>query len=158
MPVLHLVTEIRAPIERVFNLSRSIDLHRVSMAGRHEEAIAGVTTGLIGLGESVTWRARHFGVVQRLTTRITAFDRPRHFRDEMVSGAFARFHHDHRFEPIPGGTRMTDVFDYASPLGALGRIADALFLASYMRSLLAERNRVIKEVAESERWRALLPG
>ena len=158
MPALTLVTEIRAPIERVFDLSRSIDLHQASMTGRDETAVAGVTSGLIGLGESVTWRARHFGVVQRLTSRITALERPHHFRDAMVSGVFARFDHDHHFAPIPGGTRMTDVFDYTSPLGPLGRLADAIFLARYMRALLDERNRVIKEVAESERWRAFLPG
>ena len=32
--------------------------------------------------------ARHFGITQELTSRITAFDRPRHFRDEMEKGAF----------------------------------------------------------------------
>src|SRR5689334_7479117 len=156
MPILKLVTDIHAPIERVFDLSRSIDLHQASMTGRNESAVAGVTSGLIELGQSVTWRARHFGVWQRLTSQITMFDRPRHFRDEMVSGAFARFVHDHHFEPIAAGTRMTDTFDYTSPLGVLGRVADALFLERYMRALLAERNRVIQEVAESERWRAFV--
>jgi ligand-binding SRPBCC domain-containing protein len=156
VPILTLVTEIHAPIERVFDLARSIDLHRASMTASQEAAVGGVMTGLIELGEEVTWRARHFGVYQRLTSRIVAFDRPSFFRDVMVSGIFARFDHDHRFEPMPRGTRMTDVFDYTSPLGALGRLADTLFLERYMRALLAERNRVIKDVAESERWRAFL--
>src|SRR6185436_13838609 len=140
MPILTLTTDIRAPIERVFDLSRSIDLHQTSMTGRGETAVAGVTTGLIDLGETVTWRARHFGIWQHLTSQITAFDRPRHFRDEMVSGAFARFVHDHHFAEAEPGTRMTDTFDYTSPLGLLGRVADALFLERYMRALLAERN------------------
>jgi ligand-binding SRPBCC domain-containing protein len=157
MPILKLVTEIHAPIERVFDLSRSIDLHRASMTGSDEAAVAGVTAGLIELGQSVTWRARHFGVWQRLTSRVTALDRPTHFRDEMVSGAFARFVHDHDFEATASGTRMTDTFDYTSPLWVLGRLADALFLERYMRALLAERNRVIQEVAESSLWRAFLP-
>lgn len=157
MPILKLVTEIRAPIERVFDLSRSIDLHQSSMTGSGESAVAGITTGLIGLGESVTWRARHFGVWQHLTSQITALDRPRHFRDEMVRGAFARFAHDHDFAEIEGGTRMTDTFDYTSPLGVLGQVADGMFLARYMRALLHERNQVIREVAESSRWRELLP-
>ena len=157
MPILTLITEIRAPIERVFDLSLSIDMHQASMGGHGETAVAGVTTGLIALGQSVTWRARHFGVWQRLTSRVTALDRPRHFRDEMVSGAFARFAHDHDFVEIPGGTRMTDTFDYTSPLGPLGKLADALGLARYVRALLAERNQVILEVAQSERWREFLP-
>lgn len=157
MPVLKLVTEIRAPIERVFDLSRSIDMHAASMAGRGETAVAGITTGLIGLGESVTWRARHFGVWQRLSSRITSLSSPHHFRDEMVSGAFARFVHDHDFAEIQGGTRMTDTFDYTSPLGPLGGLADLLVLERYMRRLLDERNQVIREVAESARWREFLP-
>jgi ligand-binding SRPBCC domain-containing protein len=160
MPILTLVTEIRAPIERVFDLSRSIDLHQASMTESEETAVAGVMTGLIELGEEVTWRARHFGVYHRLSSRIVAFDRPSFFRDAMVAGIFARFDHDHRFESTssPTGTRMTDIFDYTAPLGALGRLADALFLERYMRALLAERNRVIKDAAESERWRMFLRG
>ena len=95
------------------------------MATHGETAVDGVTTGLIGPGESVTWRARHFFVTFRATSRITAFDRPRHFRDEMVSGPFARFAHDHYFEPSEHGTRMRDVFEYESPLGIIGALADA---------------------------------
>lgn len=154
MPVIELSTLIAAPIERVFDLARSIDLHTASTAATGERAVAGVTSGLIGSGEQVTWRARHFGVWQSLTSRIEIFERPSHFRDSMVRGAFRRFDHDHFFEPCAEGTRMRDVFDYASPLGILGRLADGLFLERYMRALLSERNRVIKEVAESQdAWR-----
>jgi ligand-binding SRPBCC domain-containing protein len=157
MPKIELETVIAAPPDRVFDLARSIDLHARSTAASGERAIAGVTSGLIGPGEEVTWRARHFGVWQSLTSRITLFDRPSHFRDSMVRGAFRRFDHDHYFEPSPEGTRMRDVFDYESPLGILGRAADALFLERYLRSFLAERNRVVKEVAESEAFRDYLP-
>jgi len=154
LPVIELSTLIAAPIERVFDLARSIDLHTASTAATGERAVAGVTSGLIGSGEQVTWRARHFGVWQSLTSRIEIFERPSHFRDSMVRGAFRRFDHDHFFEPCAEGTRMRDVFDYASPLGILGRLADGLFLERYMRALLSERNRVIKEVAESQdAWR-----
>ena len=156
MPTIEILTRIAAPPERCFDLSRSIDLHQHSLAASGERAVGGVTTGLIGLGEQVTWEARHFGVRQRLTSRITAFDRPRHFRDAMVAGAFARFDHDHWFTPDGGGTLVRDVFDYTAPLGLLGRVADALFLTRYMRALLAERNAVIKRVAESEDWRRYL--
>jgi ligand-binding SRPBCC domain-containing protein len=128
-----------------------------SATGTGERAIAGVTTGLIGLGEEVTWRARHFGVWQRLSVRISAFERPTHFADVMVRGAFRRMEHHHYFESAPteGGTVMRDVFVYESPLGVLGKLADWLFLERYMRAFLVERNRVIKEVAESasEDWR-----
>lgn len=156
MPIINLETKINAPVERVFDLSRCIDLHAESM-GRHEEkAVGGITSGLINLGERVTWEAVHLGVKQNLTSEITVFDRPRHFRDSMLSGAFKRVDHDHYFDPAGSGTLMRDVFDYTSPLGFLGSIADALFLKRYMMRLLAERNAVIKQIAESKEWRKFI--
>ncbi len=150
MPRIELVTEIAAPIERVFDVSRDMDVHQQSQAGNKERAIAGRTTGLIEEGEEVTWEAVHFGIRQRLTSRITAMKRPAHFRDSLVEGAFKRIDHDHLFESVPdGSTRMRDIFDYTSPCGALGRLADVLFLKRYMRGLLRERNAVIKRIAES---------
>lgn len=148
MPVITLVTWIAAPPERCFDLSRSVELHVASTEGTGETAVGGKTTGLLDLGDSVTWRARHFGIWQTLTSRMTIFDRPRHFRDSMVDGAFARFDHDHFFEARGDGTEMRDVFDFTSPLGPLGRIADTLVLTRYMRRFLESRNRVIREAAE----------
>lgn len=157
MPRIVLETVIHAPIERVFDLSRSIDLHKISTAHTHEEAIAGTTSGLIGMGESVTWRAKHFGMWHKLTSEITAFDPPRYFTDEMKQGAFKGFRHEHIFEDKGGATCMTDIFDYQSPYGIFGRMADNLFLEKYMRSLLTVRNRIIKEFAEDEgKYRMLL--
>jgi ligand-binding SRPBCC domain-containing protein len=148
MPLIEIVTRIRAPIERCFDLARDIDLHMESTKGSNEKAVAGVTSGFIGLSEEVTWEATHFGVRQRLTSRITAFDRPVHFRDSLVRGAFRRIDHDHFFSVEPPETVMRDVFDYESPLGWLGRCADWLFLESYMTRLLAVRAGVIRDAAE----------
>lgn len=153
MPLILLSTEIAAPVERVFDLSRSIDLHTESTVSTGERAVAGVTSGLIGFGEEVTWRARHFGIWQKLTVRITAFERPTHFADTMLGGAFRRMEHHHWFEPTAAGTIMRDEFSFESPLGVLGRIANALVLTRYMRAFLRERNRVIKATAESDDWR-----
>jgi len=149
MPVIRVETEIEAPPALCFDLARSIELHIASTGRTNERAIAGVTGGLIGAGQEVTWSARHFGVRQSLTSRITVFDPPHHFRDSMVRGAFARFDHDHHFEAHDGGTRMLDLFDYAAPLGLLGRLAERLVLDRYVRRLLVERARVIKTFAES---------
>jgi ligand-binding SRPBCC domain-containing protein len=156
MPVLTLSTVIRAPKERVFDLARSIDAHQDSTGGTRERAIAGVTKGLIGMGDQVTWEARHFGVRQRLTVRITRFDRPNHFQDAMISGAFKRMVHDHDFEEHPAGTLMRDRFEFTSPLRMLGRMADRLFLTAYMRRFIARRNEVLKRLAESAEWRRYL--
>jgi ligand-binding SRPBCC domain-containing protein len=90
-------------------------------------------------------------VRQKLTTRINAFSRPDHFRDSQIRGAFKRFDHDHFFFGVRDTfTRMVDQFDYQSPLGVVGRMADLLFLEKYMRNLLQKRNDVIKEEAEAK--------
>ena len=156
MPRIELTTSIAAPPERVFDLSCSIDLHLASTARTGERVVGGVSTGLIGMDQEVTWRAKHFGIWQNLTSRITAYDRPRHFRDSLQRGAFKRFDHDHYFEPEGNGTRMRDVFDFESPLGFLGRIADWVILERYMKAFLLERNHVIKATAESEAWKTYL--
>lgn len=150
MPVIKIETTIQAPIEIVFDLSRSIDLHVESTKGTKEKAIGDKTTGLLGLGEQVTWQATHLGVRQTLAAQIVEFDRPNHFRDSMVSGIFSRFDHDHYFEDAGGPTRLTEIFDYTSPLGFLGRLADTLFLKRYMKTFLQNRIDVIKQIAESK--------
>jgi ligand-binding SRPBCC domain-containing protein len=149
MAIIRVETDIKAPPAMCFDLKRSVDLHTTSTGDSGERAIAGVTSGLIGEGQQVTWSAKHFGIRQELTSRITTFDPPRHFRDSLVRGAFARFDHDHYFEPHEGGTRMIDVFDYSAPLGPFGRLAEWLFLNRYMRRLLVERGLGVKAVAES---------
>lgn len=148
MPVIRLETFIQAPPEACFDLARNVEAHIASTGRTEERAVGGVTTGLLGLGDEVTWEAVHFGVRQRLTSRITRFDRPRMFVDEMVRGAFASFEHLHEFIAESGGTRMIDVFTYRSPLGPLGRLADALFLERYMRAFLVERARSLKMTLE----------
>lgn len=158
MPIIKLETAINAPIERVFDLSRCIDLHEATMTKHNERAVAGVTKGLINKGETVTWEAVHFGVRQNLTSKITVYERPFHFRDSMVKGAFARFDHDHFFEATMCGTLMTEVFDYDSPLWIFGKIADQLFLENYMKKMLEERNNLIKQIAECDDWKKFLTG
>jgi len=142
----------QAPIDHCFDLSRSIDLHVVSTKDSQEKAIAGRTSGLIELGETVTWEARHFFITQNLTTKITLYDRPCHFKDVMVKGAFDSMEHDHLFKSENGRTIMTDIFLYSVPYGVLGSIFDKFILKRYMIRLLRHRNLVIKEAAESDGW------
>ena len=158
MPVIHLQTTVNASIGVVFNLSRSIDLHKISTAHTNEEAVAGRTTGLIGPGDSVTWRARHFGITQNLTSKITAYEYPDYFTDVMVQGAFKSFTHEHIFTEENGTVIMLDIFTYQSPLGLLGKFADTLFLKKYMEKLLIGRNRIVKEFAEDEEKWKKVPG
>ena len=156
MPVIKIDTEIHSPIERVFDLSRSIDAHMASTAKTGELAVGGCTSGLIGLGEVVTWEARHFGVKQRLTVKVTRLERPFLFEDEMVSGAFQRMHHQHRFEEKGLTTVMKDSFDFRAPLGLIGRLAEKAFLTRYMKHFLTLRACALKEMAESDQWKTYL--
>lgn len=150
MPVIRVETRIAAPIERCFDLARNVEAHQDSLAGTGERAVAGVTSGLLGPGDTVTWEATHFGVKQRLTARITAFAPPDRFVDELVRGAFHAFTHTHDFTRITVGTLMVDTFRYTAPLGPLGRLADVLFLERYMRQLLTARGQALKQAAEAE--------
>jgi ligand-binding SRPBCC domain-containing protein len=133
-------TELPVPPQRAFDLSRSIDAHLESMARSRERAVDGVTTGLIGFGETVTWRAVHFGFPFTLTTAITAMDAPDSFIDEQVKGPFRRFHHEHRFMASPGGTTMIDTVTFDAPFGLIGRVAEKAVLARYLRRLIELRN------------------
>ncbi len=156
MPKIVLETWINAKREIVFDLSRSVDLHLISTQKTNEKAIAGKTSGLMVLNDIVTWRAKHLGIYQNLTTKITAFEKQFYFTDEMVKGAFKGFKHEHYFEDVNEGTLMKDIFDYQSPCGIFGYFADSIFLKKYMTYFLIERNKVIKQCAESEKWRDIL--
>ncbi|UII20207.1 SRPBCC family protein [Fulvivirga ligni] len=156
MTTITLNTYIQAPQQRVFDLSRSIDLHKISTQHTQEEAISGTTTGLIGLNETVTWKAKHLGVTQKLTTKITSFQSPDSFTDEMTQGAFRSMKHQHLFKKHESGTMMIDIFEFSSPFGPLGRLVNFLFLRNYMTQLLVKRNQIIKEFAETEKWRQVI--
>ncbi len=149
-------TIINAPLERCFELSTSIDLHKISASKTKEKAIAGRTQGLIKLNETVTWKAKHLGIWHIMKVKITAYEKPNYFVDEMLEGSFKSMKHTHKFENIEEGTLMTDRFEFSSPFGILGRMADKLFLVNYMRKFIEERNRVIKAFAESDDWKQVL--
>lgn len=153
---IELTTKIAAPRERCFDLVRSVDFHIVTAGESGERVVAGRLQGLLEAGERVTWRARHLGIEQELEVLVTVCERPTHLRDEMVRGVFASMRHDHRFDERDGVTTMHDDFAYRAPLGVLGRIAEALVVDQHLRRFLAERARILKHAAESERWRDYL--
>ena len=148
MPTIEIKTSINADLETCFDLARNIDFHKASMAHSNEKAIAGKTSGLIELNEWVTWEATHFGIKQKLTSKITEFNSPTYFVDEMVSGAFKSFKHEHIFQIENNSTLMIDKFHFQSPFGILGKLANFLFLKRYMRNLLRTRNAYLKIKAE----------
>ena len=156
MPTIELITEINSTLAICFDLSRSIDLHKISTAGTNEQAIAGKTSGLITLKESVTWQATHFGIRQKLCSHITAYTRPYYFVDEQIKGAFKSIRHEHFFEQVAGKVIMKDRFAFETPLGPLGKLFNRLVLTRYMERFLINRNAVIKDFAESAKWQTVL--
>jgi ligand-binding SRPBCC domain-containing protein len=156
VPTIQLVTRIKSTLEICFDLSRSIDLHKISTAGTNEVAIAGVTAGLINFHEFVTWQATHFGVRQKLTSMITIFNRPFHFRDEMIEGTFKSIIHDHHFQLENNFVIMEDVFHFESPFGIFGKLFNKFILTKYLSKLLTERNKIIKTFAENGKWKSFM--
>ncbi len=156
MSTIHLTTFIAAPIERVFDLSRSINLHKISTADTKEEAVAGRMSGLITEGEKVTWKAKHLFKTRFFTSKITSMVLNDSFTDEMVKGDFKSFKHEHHFKQVDNGTIMIDLLEFESPYGMIGQLFNKFYLKGYLEKFLVQRNNIIKEYAETQKWQALL--
>ena len=156
MPHIHLTTFIKAPAKRIFDLSRSISLHKISTAHTQEKAIAGVTSGLINKDETVTWQAKHLFKTRQFTSKIMEMQSPLFFEDEMIQGDFKSFKHQHHFKQVDNGTIMIDLVDFESPYDALGKLVNKFYMKRYIEKLLIKRNKVIQEYAETEKWRAII--
>jgi ligand-binding SRPBCC domain-containing protein len=148
MPVIVHHQLIKAPVDVCFDLARNVDIHTLTTSKTKEKAVDGVTEGLLEQGDTVTWEAVHFGIKQRLTAKVTLMERPYKFVDIMLKGAFHSFVHTHQFIEAENGTVMIDTFQYKSPLGLIGVIADKVFLEKYMKSFIVSRAMALKEIAE----------
>jgi ligand-binding SRPBCC domain-containing protein len=142
-------TRIGVPVERCFDLARDVAVHCLTAAHTGERAVAGKTSGLLELEDEITFEGVHFGIRQKLTARVVAFERPSRFVDEMLRGAFRSLRHVHEFAPDNSGTLMKDTLVWSAPFGVLGWLADKLFLQSHMRGFLERRNLELKRYAES---------
>lgn len=153
MTILTLQTCVYAPLQICFDLSRSIDLHQLSMRQTNEKAVGGRTFGLIDVHEHVTWTARHFFVTYKMTVKIIEMEKPHFFKDEMIDGPFKFMSHTHLFFEKENRTVMKDIFQYKVPFGLIGKLFNYLILKRYMRNLLLQRNSMIRHVAESGDWK-----
>lgn len=148
MPLIKLTTFIAAPCDKVFDLSRDLKLHQQSMKKYGETIVNTTSNGVAELNDEVMWKARHLGKERFLKMKITALDRPKYFCDEQITGDFVQLKHEHFFKPVENGTLMIDHFYFETPYGRFGRLFNRLYLESYMKRLLLERNSVIKQTAE----------
>lgn len=156
MPFIHLTTFIAAPKERVFDLSRSVDLHKVSMREHDEQIVDGIMSGLVQLNDTITWKAKHLFKQRIFKSRITKFQQPDYFADEQENGDFVMYKHEHYFKQAENGTIMIDQFHFETPYGFIGRLVNNIHLTKYMATLLWNRNKTIKEVAEGNLWKQYL--
>ena len=156
MPTIHLTTFIAAPAQVVFDLSRHVGLHKESMAAHKEEAVAGTRFGLIEKEDTVTWKAKHFFKERLLRVKMTEMKKGEMFIDEQVQGDFKMMKHEHHFKPCDNGTILIDLLHFEIPYGIFCEWFNSLYLTKYMKRLLEQRNKTIKEFAESERWKKLL--
>jgi ligand-binding SRPBCC domain-containing protein len=151
MSTITVETKIHAPVDLCFDLARDVAVHCATAAQTQERVVAGKTSGLLELGDQITFEAVHFGVRQRLCSKIVEYDRPHRFTDQMVSGAFKSLRHVHEFETLGDSTLMRDILEWESPLGVLGVVADKLAVERHMRNFLIERNQELKKLAEMNR-------
>ena len=149
MGSIRIETLIRAPIERCFDLARSAEAHIASTAKTNERVVAGRSTGLFELGDSVTWEAKHFGVRLRQGSKITRLEPPHVFVDEGTEGPLRGFRHVHQFVAARGATLMVDTFEFELRMRMLGRLVDRLAVERHLRRLLTERAAYLKAEAEA---------
>ncbi|MFS0765634.1 SRPBCC family protein [Peribacillus phoenicis] len=126
-----------------------MDIHTKTTAKTKEIAADGVTEGLLEEGDTVTWKAIHFGIIQRLKAKVKLMEKPNKFVDIMVKGAFHSFVHTHQFIEEQGGTIIIDKFQNKSPFGPIGVLADKVFLEKYMREFIVSRAKALKKIAEN---------
>lgn len=156
MPTIHLTTFIAAPASVVFDLSRHIGLHKESMSAHKEDAVAGIRFGLIEKDETVTWKAHHFFKQRIMRVKVSEMKKHDMFTDEQLEGDFKMMKHEHHFKQCDNGTILIDLLHFESPYGMIGRWFNSFYLTRYMKRLLEQRNRTIKDFAESGRWKKLL--
>ena len=156
MSFIHLTTFMKAETPRVFDLSRSINLHQISTMETNEKAIAGVINGLINVNETVTWQAKHLYKTRQFTSKIVEMQAPDFFTDEMIKGDFKSFRHEHHFKSADNGTIMIDKLTFESPFGIIGKLVDKIYLKNYLQKIVEKRNAVIKDYAETGKWKAIL--
>lgn len=156
MPTIHLTTFIAAPIERVFDLSRHLTIYRVLMQDRKEKFSSGAATNLVSQGETITFHAKHFGKTRLVTTRVIELQKPSRLVQEQVKGDLLHFRHEHHFKPVDNGTIMIDMIDFESPRDVVGKVIGKLYLKDYLEKFITKRNGLIRQYAETEKWRAVL--
>lgn len=157
MSTIHVTSFIHAPVERTFNLSRSTSLHKAVLRTYRKGVLEGGSEGLMEPGERVSFKLGFLGRQRELITKIDTLDFPKMFVSTLVKGSFRNLRHEHHFKPIENGTLLIDLLEYEPAFGAAGKLADSLLIRSFLKKYLVAKNRLIKQYAEGEKWKVVLP-
>ena len=156
MTKIHVTTFINAPIERVFNLSRSLTLSKMAFKGAKEQLLSSSAANMVGAGETITLRAKHLGKTREITSRVTDLELPNGYTEEQIKGDLKSFRHEYHFKKVDNGTIMIDLVEFEGPRDLLGSLAAKFFLKSYFEKILKKKNELVRQSAESEKWKAVL--
>jgi ligand-binding SRPBCC domain-containing protein len=148
MTTIKITTNYFAPIEKVFDINRNIDIHQQSASKTKEVAITGITSGLINKSETVTWKGKHFGVYLTHQSVISEMIFPTYFVVEQLKGHFKNFKHQHFFEQKDNYIKVTDILEYETPFDIFGKLFDKLLLKKHLTNFIIHRNTVLKNLAE----------
>lgn len=140
--------EIACPVAELFAFfATPANLVPLSPPDWHVELVTGPAR--LELGARLTWKGRRWGVSQRIVQEITAFDVENRIVVEQKQGPFARWAHEHRFEEIEAGTRLSERIDFEPPTGLLGRLIDADAIRKDLEKLYAYRESKLREIFRS---------
>ncbi len=156
MPKIHITTFINAPIDRVFNLSRCLALSKMALKGGNEQLLSSSAANMVAAGETITLRAKHMGKTREITARVTDFTLPDGYTEEQIKGNLKSFRHEYHFKKVDNGTIMIDLVEFEGPRDLAGSLAGKFFLKSYFEKNVKKKNDLIRQYAESEKWKAVL--
>jgi ligand-binding SRPBCC domain-containing protein len=135
--------EVYAFFERPRNLGRL-------MPARMRFELVTPTEERMHEGQVLAYRFRFLGVPMRWIARLSEIVPGVSFVDEQTSGPFAYWRHEHSLRDVAGGTQVRDHVSFRSPLGPLGRVADALFVKRSIEELFDHRCAYLQILLDEE--------
>ncbi len=139
-------TDIPRPLDDVFTLFASPRrLVALAPADLNLELVEGPER--LFLGSTVTWKARRFGIAQRMTSEITAFEEGVRIVEEQRKGPFARWIVTRRFEAVGDATRLHESVAFEPPRGMLGLLVSEAKILADLQKMFAARAEKLAEWA-----------
>ncbi len=153
MPVFEDTIDLPRPVAEVFAFfADPRNLERVSPPDLNLRVVEGPER--LFQGARVVVMGRRWGVPHRIVSEITAFTPDQSFTDTQVEGVFRRWVHAHRFEEVPGGTRVSDRIDYEPPGGMIGLVLTPAFLEQDLKRMHTYRAEKLRELFGTDTGRS----